>query len=60
MKEKVSSLNFTLRIKAALLHKLLQSVAGRAYRAGHEDGRDGHAPDEARVNIDPSLLRKFL
>lgn len=58
MERRSANLNFTLRIKAALLHKLLQAVAERAYRIGLEDGRAG-VDDAQRVEIDPTQLRKF-
>lgn len=60
MERRSASLNFTLRIKATLLHKLLQRVAERAYKAGFEDaGKPRADEDLSRVQIDPSLLRKF-
>lgn len=59
MERRSANLNFALRIKAALLHKLLQRVAERAYELGHQDGLDRRPVDTERVDIDPALLRKF-
>lgn len=60
MKRRSANLSFTLRLRATLLHKLLQAVATRAYELGHADGAQQKAPDVQRVDIDPALLRKFL
>jgi hypothetical protein len=55
------SANFVIRIKAAVLHKLLESVAERAYRLGFSDAQQPRAePDVAKLRIDPLKLRKFL
>jgi hypothetical protein len=43
------------------LHKLLESVAERAYRLGFEDGqRPRSEPDTGKLRIDFNTLRKFL
>lgn len=55
------SANFVVRIKAVVLHKLLESVAERAYMLGFDDARNARAePDTAKLRIDFSKLRKFL
>lgn len=59
MKRRSAPLSFTLRIKAQLLHELVQRIADKAYRLGHEDGSAGRAEDLKNVEIDPSQLRKF-
>lgn len=59
MERRSAPLSFSLRIKARLLHELVQRVAERAYRMGHEDGSAGRAENLQRVDVDPSQLRKF-
>lgn len=55
------SANFVVRIKAAVLHKLLESVAERAYRLGFADAQAARAePDVGKLRIDFNKLRKFL
>ncbi len=60
MERRSAPLNFTLRIKARLLHKLVQLIASRAYRIGFEDGQEGRESDPGKVEVDPSQIRKFL
>lgn len=57
--EKRSALSFTLRIKAALFHELVQRVATRAYHIGYNAARDGLKDDPDHVRIDPSQVRKL-
>lgn len=59
MERRSATLSFTTRIKARLLHELVERIAERAYRMGHEDGAAGRAEDPARVKVDPSQVRKF-
>lgn len=60
MERRSASLNFTLRIRAVLLHTLLELIARRAYSIGWQDGTDRIFKDEDKVTIDPTQLRKFL
>ena len=59
MKMRSKTTNFVFQIKSVVLHKLLQSVAQRAYDAGHADGCRG-VRELSRVDIHPDQMRKFL
>lgn len=57
--EKRSALNFILRIKASLLHELLQAIANRAYAIGYDAAANGEQKNPESVRIDPLQVRKL-
>jgi len=59
MEKRSAKLSFTLRIRAAFLHRLAQALVNRAYTIGYEDAQKGNPMDSRRVHIDPSQIRKF-
>jgi hypothetical protein len=59
MEKRSAPLSFTIRIKAALLHRLCQALVDRAYAVGYADGKCGREVDAESIRIDPSQLRKF-
>lgn len=57
MKRRSANLNFTVRIKAALLHELVQRSVLRAYELGTQDGADN--AQASRVEVPPELFEVF-
>ena len=59
MKGRSALLNFTVRMKARLLHSLVQRVAERAYKLGYDDAKEGRPFSSERVQISADQVRKF-
>lgn len=57
MKRRSAALNFTVRIRASLLHELVQRAVVRAYDMGAEDGEE--RKNASRVEVPPELFEVF-
>ncbi len=57
MKRRSAALNFTVRIRATLLHELVQRAVLRAYDMGVKDGESRQ--NASRVEVPPELFEVF-
>lgn len=57
MKRRSANLNFTVRIKASLLHELVQRSVLRAYELGAQDGVENM--QASRAEVPPELFEVF-
>lgn len=57
MKRRSANLNFTVRIRASLLHELVQRSVLRAYELGAQDGAENS--NSSRVEVPPELFEAF-